>query len=467
MIIETNLNNFFVFQAQEFGFGGNSKDFILTANNIFRQLYRRCFCGSDKVVHNGYKSDKRIIIEELGLVIKRGQCSCRACGATWIIRPEEVDVWIKQLKQIINNEIISLVANKLSFEKTAEHIKNIYGKDISIEWIRQLYNRAIKKLRARKPKDISGYFNYDEQHIKENGEEVVRITIIDAIKKDVVLDKKFKNKGKKTVTRAIKSALKKYEDKIKCFIVDMDRQYPFILEELYGKEVKIQWCVFHLFKHINKEFREGCGYGKAKRKLSLMNEYNKMSLFNIFFNHDKELLFLRKLMKRLEQRKTLLEKASLSKKEKENLVLEYEDELRKEYGEYCRTLKKNRRRKGFAKLKRRTYKKAEELLEQIKAMIDLYPKKLVNRIRKIIEHWDKFSLGLRDRKVPLTNNNIEQYYSATLHQVEKRRFRSEEAIETRLKVSVLKNNKRKLFSRVNFIEFLQLTSKISFIFSPE
>lgn len=286
MMIETNLNNFFVFQAQEFGFGENSKDFILTANNIFRQLYRRCSCGSNKVIHNGYKSDERIIIKELGLVIKRGQCVCRACGATWIIRPEEVDIWVKTLKQIINNEIISLVANKLSFEKTAKHIKNIYGKDISIEWIRQLYDRAIKKLRRNKPKTVSGYFNYDEQHIKENGEEVVRITIIDAIKKDVILDKK-----------------------------------------------------------------------------------------------------------------------------------------------------------------------AEELLEEVKAMINLYPKKLVNRIRKIIEHWDKFSLGLRDIKVPLTNNNIEQYYSATLHQVEKRRFRSEEAIETRLKVSVLKNNKRKLFNKVNFMGF--------------
>ena len=467
MMIETNLNNFFVFQTKNIGLGENSKDFTLTANNIFRQLHRRCFCGSNKVVHNGYKPDERIIVRELGLEIKRGQCSCRACEATWTVRPEEVDVWVKQLKQIINNEIISLAANKLSFEKTAEHIKNIYGKDISIEWVRRLYNRAIKRLKIKKPKDVSGYFNYDEQHIKENGEEVVRITIIDAIKKEVMLDKKFKNKGKETVTGAIKKALKKYEDKIRCFIVDMDRQYPFILEELYGRKVKVQWCIFHLFKLINKEFREGCGYGKAKRKLGLINEYNKMSLFNIFFNHDKELLFLRKVMKKLEQRKALLDKASLSRKEKENLVLEYEDELRKEYQKYCRTLKKNRRRKGFAKLKKRTYKKAEELLEQVKAMIDLYPKKIVNRIRKIIEHWDKFSIGLRDKKVPLTNNNIEQYYSATLHQVEKRRFRSEEAIESRLKVSVLKNNKRKLFSRIDFIGFLQLTAKINFIFSSE
>jgi len=256
MMIETNLNNFFVFQTKNIGLGENSKDFTLTANNIFRQLHRRCFCGSNKVVHNGYKPDERIIVRELGLEIKRGQCSCRACEATWTVRPEEVDVWVKQLKQIINNEIISLAANKLSFEKTAEHIKNIYGKDISIEWVRRLYNRAIKRLKIKKPKDVSGYFNYDEQHIKENGEEVVRITIIDAIKKEVMLDKKFKNKGKETVTGAIKKALKKYEDKIRCFIVDMDRQYPFILEELYGRKVKVQWCIFHLFKLINKEFRD-------------------------------------------------------------------------------------------------------------------------------------------------------------------------------------------------------------------
>ena len=95
----------------------------------------------------------------------------------------------------------------------------------------------------------------------------------------------------------------------------------------------------------------------------------------------------------------------------------------------------------------------------------LYPKKLISRIRRIIEHWDKFSLGLIDRKVPLTNNNLEQYYSATLHQVEKKRFRSDEAIEARLKVSVLRNNSRKLFGKINFIKFLRLTSVVNLLFS--
>lgn len=464
MMIETNLNNFFVFQTKNIGF--SQGNIILTKDNKLQLISRKCpNCQKPDIIFNGSKQDNRIIVKELGLTLYKGQYLCKNCKTTGIVRSEDLDEWIKQFREIIRNTVISLAANKLSFEKISQHIKDIFGKNISVEWVRQIYKRAIKKLRRSKPKKVSGYFNYDEQHLKRNGKEVVRITIIDSITQTIILDKKFEDKTKETITKAIKKALKKYEKQIKCFICDMDDKYPTILEELYGKEVKLQWCVFHLFKHINKEFTEGCGYGKAKRKLSLMNEYNKMSLFNIFFNHDKELSFLKGLMKRLEKRKSMLDKSSLPKKGKENSIWEYEDELRKEYKEYCRTLKKNRRRKGFAKLKRRTYKKALALLEQIKAIIDLYPKKLISRIRRVIEHWDIFSLGLRDRKVPLTNNNLEQYYSATLHQVEKKRFRSDEAIETRLKVSVLRNNSRKLFSKIDFIEFLRLTSVVSLFFS--
>lgn len=464
MMIEANLNNFFVFQTKNIDF--SQDNIILTKDNKLRLISRECpNCQKPDIIFNGSKQDNRIIVKELGLTLYKGQYVCKKCKATGIVRSEELDKWIEQFKEIIKNTVISLASNKLSFEKTSQHIKDVFGRNISIEWVRQLYNRAIKKLRRSKPKTVSGYFNYDEQHLKRNGKEVARITIVDAITKTIILDKKFEDKTKETITNAIRKALKKYEKKIRYFICDMDGKYPAILEELYGKKVKIQWCIFHLFKHINKEFTEGCGYGKAKRKLSLMNKYNKMSLFNIFFNHDKELSFLKKLMKKLEQRKSLLSKSSLSEKEKEKLLLEHEDELRKEYKKYCRTLKKNRRRKGFAKLKRRTYKKAEELLNQIKSIIDLYPKKLVSRIRKIIEHWDKFSMGLRDRKVPLTNNNIEQYYSATLHQVEKKRFRSDEAIDISLKVSLLKNNNRRLFDKIDFIGFLRLTSVVSLLFS--
>jgi len=464
MMIETNLNNFFVFQTKNIDF--SQDNIILTKDNKLQLISRKCpNCQKPDIIFNGSKQDNRIIVKEIGLTLYKGQYLCKNCKTTGIVRSEELDEWIKQFKEIIRNTVISLAANKLSFEKISQHIKDIFGKNISIEWVRQIYRRAIKKLRRSKPKRVSGYFNYDEQHLKRNGKEVVRITIIDAITKTIILDKKFEDKTKKTISMAIKKALRKYEKQVKCFICDMDDKYPAILEELYGKEVKLQWCVFHLFKHINNEFTEGCGYGKAKRKLSLMNEYNKMSLFNIFFNHDRELYFLKRLMKKLEQRKSLLDKSSLQKEEKENVILEYEDTLRKEYREYCRTLKKNRRRKDFAKLKKRTYKKALALLYQINTIVGLYPKKLISRIKRIIEHWDKFSLGLIDRKVPLTNNNLEQYYSAKLHQVEKKRFRSDEAIEARLKVSVLRNNSRKLFGKINFIKFLRLTSVVNLLFS--
>jgi len=67
--------------------------------------------------------------------------------------------------------------------------------------------------------------------------------------------------------------------------------------------------------------------------------------------------------------------------------------------------------------------------------------------------------------VPPTNNNIEQYYSATLQQTEKKRFRCNESLSLKLKIVREKWNGTIGNIRFPFMEFLQLFAKIFYLFA--
>ena len=72
-------------------------------------------------------------------------------------------------------------------------------------------------------------------------------------------------------------------------------------------------------------------------------------------------------------------------------------------------------------------------LEKLKQEIGLFPKQIQKRIKSIIENIDKLTVFQDHPLVPLTNNNIEQYYSATL-QTEKKRFRCNASLALKLKI---------------------------------
>ena len=73
-------------------------------------------------------------------------------------------------------------------------------------------------------------------------------------------------------------------------------------------------------------------------------------------------------------------------------------------------------------------------LEKLKQEIGLFPKQIQKRIKSIIENIDKLTVFQDNPLVPPTNNNIEQYYSATLQQTEKKRFRCNESLALKLKI---------------------------------
>lgn len=438
---ELKLNNFsypgtVVIQQSK---SNSESRFYITPQNKFKQTEPICTRCNRKAIDNGYYKNRTKLVNELGLEIKYGQYECE-CGNRWSVRCEEVDEFVARYKNIIKQLVFNLCGFGLSLDKISETVLLTFSKNISKEWIRQLFLKAASNIRQLKVTKTSGIFHYDEQVVWINGKKFFRFVIKDAVLKNVILDKKFDNLEKETVKEAIRIALAHYN--VSVFITDMDLKYPDILNELYP-DSKHQLCIFHLNKLILKEFIDSLG-----KKIPLGQLYNMYSLFNLFFNHDKEINFLKKQLKKL------------SKVESK----EYEKQLINEFYKYRDSLKRNRRRKMGSKLKKRTKNQTLKLLSKIENEAFLYPKKLKKRIKLIRKNLDKFAVFQDNPLVPPTNNNVEHYYSSTLQKTDKKRFRSDSWLNAKLELFKARENGLR-FGVVNFFEFLVLCGKIFMLFS--
>ncbi len=229
----------------------------------------------------------------------------------------------------------------------------------------------------------------------------------------------------------------------------MRKEYPEIIRELYPK-AQIQWCIFHLYKLIWKEIRDE--FGKNIPLVELRKVYE---IFNIFFDHSLELDKLQELLKKLDSMRAYDDK---SNRDIERL-------LRKEFSEFVKTLKKERRRKHQL-IPRRSLEESEEKFAVIKHQSQLYPKILRKRIRYIDDNWDKLTLFQRDSRVQPTTNGIEHYFAATLAKTEKKDFRSKAAVDRELATCQAEWNGQKLFSRTALTEVLSLVGILFLAFPP-
>ncbi|MFU8768089.1 MAG: hypothetical protein ACNA7I_10615, partial [Candidatus Methanoperedens sp.] len=69
-------------------------------------------------------------------------------------------------------------------------------------------------------------------------------------------------------------------------VTDFGTSYPKIFKEIFGDKLLHQYCLFHLNKLIGKDF---------PRKTTIAQDLLKYKLYNIFYNHEKEIELLTKL----------------------------------------------------------------------------------------------------------------------------------------------------------------------------
>jgi len=448
MCVSENKNVSFEYNTRISGFLGETKHYVASIDGKIKTAHVACpKCKRAYYVDNGYHLVEDGLIRGCGLTIRIAQFWCKKCGTYWSTDRALIDNVIQKQKGFVKSLLLGCARAGLSFNKSTKLVEETVGTSYSSQYLYELYVKALEQVKQEKFSSTSGVYYYDEQFLKVNGEETCRLVIKDRVTGKVIVDVQTSDTKKETIQKVMQIALEGLP--VEVFIVDMKRQYPELIHELFPN-AKIQWCIFHLYKLIWKELQDEFG-----KNPPLCQLYNVYTLFNTFFDHSLELAKLEELLKRFETLKT--EDVKSNK--------EIEQMIRREFSQFVKELKKQRRRE-HKQVPRKTLEESEKTFAIIIKQKTLYPKKLQKRITCIKENWNKFTLFQRDTRVEPTNNGVEHYFAATLTKTDKKDFRSKAAVTRELTAAQAEWNGQKLFTTVKLTEVLSLVGMLFLAFPP-
>jgi hypothetical protein len=385
-----------------------SNKYEFTAKKVFRLKHHViCSCGIE-MAHNGFDYARK---RGFGKV-RIGKQLCRICGNQ---HHEDKSFWKKllsQWKEIITNLILTLRDADVSWDVVSKIMNFIipFGKTKAM----YLFNNHIEQFDY--PQDNYLIVNYDEQHPKKGRTQKFRLTLLNYETKVPIAEGLFDNKDEETIKKFLQEHLDTNNELV--IITDCDHRYPKIFKDLWGSKLIHQKCLLHLNKLVVRDF------GKPK---SLLNEYNKYLVLDIFYNRQKELKFLEKLLKKQEK------KIFTDEKEKKKWI---EKKLH-EFMEHVRKLENLRRRKN-QNLPQRPLWKAEQLFAELWKQKQLFPKKVKERLKMIQKNWKFFTAFYAVKDCPATNNAIENYFSTSLKTHRKKQLRTDKGLINHMKLAALK-----------------------------
>lgn len=405
--IETTLKNF-SFISELNAILPDTEGFEYTKKGVIRAI-KIPVCPETGVmcVRNGWDS-----LTRKGLFsLKIGKFRSPNTGKT--IRPH-IGFWqrlIGEWEETLSSFFLRLTDKDVALRVISE-LMNFLSPMSKDSVMRRVFS-AIKSLIIPKIQTKYQIVHYDEQHPKKGRQQQYRLTLIDAITRDVIADELVNDKNYETVRIFLSSNLDITKETI--IITDDCPWYPGVFEDIWGQKVKHQLCILHLNKLIVKD----CG-----KVATIQEMYNTYLLLNIFLDRKKELLFLELLL--AEQR----EKASTK---------DWLKNAKKRFNIFVRNLEKMRRRENMNHTLW-SLDEATKTFEKLQREHQLLPKPLQKRIKYIENHWQEFTLFYKIKDCPHTNNVIENYFSTSLKTHRKKQFRTEEGLENKIRLSHFKRN---------------------------
>lgn len=384
-----------------------SNDYEFTAKKVLRSRKRVVCCGGE-MLYDGFD-----FIRKTGFgKVKIGKQVCKICKRQHHEDKSFFKKLLEQWKEMITNFILMLRDADVSWDVISKTFNFILpcskGKAM------QLFNHCIEQFEY--PQDNFLIVNYDEQHPRKGRMQKFRLTLLNYRTRVPIAEGLFDNKNDETIKKFLQEHLDITKELV--IITDCDRRYPQIFKDLWGKKVIHQKCLLHLNKLIIKDF------GQTK---SLLNEYNKYLLLNIFYNRKKELQFLEKRMKKFD-RKTFSD---------EKVKTEW---IKKKLGEFRNYVKEleHKRRRERKNLPQRPLWSATKLFEEQWQQRHLLPKKAQERLKMIKENWQYFTAFYAVENCPATNNAVENYFSTSLKTHRKKQLRTDKGLLNHMKIAALK-----------------------------
>lgn len=427
--VHFTLNNFFGKELLDLL--PSSELYEFTANKVFRRkVTQTCSCGH-KMVHNGYNYARK---KGLGKV-RIGKQICPICDSQFQedkqFWKDLLSKWYDSLKTIICH----LRNSDVSWKAVSTILSFIFP--ISKDSAHSLFDSVMEQYDY--PQDNYLIVNYDEQHPKSGRHQYYRLTLLNYKTKIPIAEELFEDKEDSTIKDFLERNLDTSKELI--LIVDCDRRYPRIFKELWGNKLKLQKCLTHLNKLIVGDFGSN---------LSLTDEYNKYQLLNIFYNREAELRFLRRVLKKEQAKK------DLSKNERNAWV----KEQKQKFKDFVKDLERKRRREN-KNLKQRKLFKARQLFEQLWEKKNIFPKKVIRRLKKIKNNWKYFTTFYYYKDCPATNNAIENYYSTSLKTHRKKQMRTKKGINHQMKLTAMKREGKITPKKQSILRIFQIISMVT------
>ena len=247
-------------------------ELILHVDNHFEIHNPHCpTCDSTKVIKQEYYQ-RNLKLAELGrqkIYVRR--YLCKSCGKKFTTPLNSIvekghqyaKIYQKRVQESYKTGYCSLRHLKKIFKSIYDHSpshQTIY------DWIKDTRSKSTNSDKSNR----SGYYCYDEQYLKIDGNRFYRLSMYDSIIDKIVLEEIVDNLEYNTVKLFIKKAVA--DDVVHAISTDHRRKYKRIMDEL---KIDHQLCIFHLFKLIGKNV-----YKKIKSKF--IGDKEKIKICMVF-----------------------------------------------------------------------------------------------------------------------------------------------------------------------------------------
>ena len=208
-------------------------------------------CFSKSVIKNGVKERKLYFYDEGVVNAEIQMYKCKKCGKKFKTDISDIVDDNSNFSNEFKEKCVELAGLFFgSIRKIAYKIK----KDTEVSVSRQTIENWILGYEIPK-KEVknrySGYYIFDVEWIKLNGFWNYRFALFDSKQNIIVADEIYSKENSTNIQKFLEESTRN-QKKI-AITSDLDEKYKPIIE---GLEFKHQWCLFHVFKNINKKIKE-------------------------------------------------------------------------------------------------------------------------------------------------------------------------------------------------------------------
>jgi transposase-like protein len=242
---------------------------------MFKPVCPKCF--TKNVVKNEFKERILYFYDKGEVKVELQSYRCKKCGKKFKTDISKIVEDNGNFTHEFKRKSLELVALFFgSVRSVAYRVKEDTGVSVSRQtienWVLK-YKNQNRELNSR----YSGYYIFDVEWVKIQGQWNYRFTLFDSKQNTVVADDIYSKENSKNVREFLE---KNTRNKNKIAITtDLDEKYKPVIENLGFKH---QWCLFHAFKNFNKVVKKFIKENDLSEEEIDKIRKEKLELFSLF-----------------------------------------------------------------------------------------------------------------------------------------------------------------------------------------